>query len=206
MPVTLTSADPVAGLELHLKYDSEQLEFHGISSDLPGELTTNGTRDAIHIIWEDIFNVIESSNGDAVVYLRFELFGDTNSVTMTQAGVFNPEGLPYDIESINCGVTFSGKEKPLVPDNYSLRQNYTNSFNPTTTIELALPAASEYELEIYNIVGQLVRQYSGRGEPGVIRVVWDSRNSSGSALTSSIYLYCAKAESFSATKKMVLLK
>ena len=38
-----------------------------------------------------------------------------------------------------------------LPTQFALSQNYPNPFNPTTTIEMALPTASNYELAIYNV-------------------------------------------------------
>jgi len=63
----------------------------------------------------------------------------------------------------------------------------------------------DYELEIYNIVGQMVRHYSGRGEPGVVRVEWDGRNSDGKTAASVIYLYRSKVGSFSEQKRWCFL-
>jgi len=89
----------------------------------------------------------------------------------------------------------------VVPTAYSLSQNYPNPFNPSTTIAFALPKASNYTLTIYNVTGQKVWETSGSGEAGSHSVVWEaSRNASG------IYFYKLEAGSFSATKKMALLK
>jgi len=209
IPINLTTTDPVAGLELHLEYDSKQLIYTGVNSSLPGEVTVNGTDNEIHIIWEEIFNMIESSNGETVVHLDFKSCENADgdaSVTVLEAGLFNPVGDQYQIVTTNGGVTFSGKETTLKPDEYSLRQNYPNPFNPTTTIELNLPVASQYKLEIYNITGQLVRHYAGHSEPGVVRIDWDGCDSHGNMAATGIYLYRATAGTFSATKKMVLLK
>jgi len=209
LPITLTNTNPVAGLELHLKYDTDQLIYTGVNSDLPGEITLNETNGEIHIVWDDIVNPIEASQNKTIVNLGFkvrESIADEASVSVSKIELVNPEGIPYEIETSNGGVTFSGKETPIKPDEYSLRQNYPNPFNPTTTIELNLPVASQYELEIYNITGRLVRYYSGRSEPGVVRIDWDGCDSYGNAAATGVYLYRAKAGSFSATKKMILLK
>ena len=88
-----------------------------------------------------------------------------------------------------------------IPANFALNQNYPNPFNPTTTISFNLPVASEYTLTVYNVTGQVVTQFAGEAEAGVVSIEWDaSTNASG------IYFYKLNAEDFSATKKMVLLK
>ena len=88
-----------------------------------------------------------------------------------------------------------------LPTQFELSQNYPNPFNPTTTIELALPQASAYQLTIYNVIGQVVDVFEGHSEAGFVTINWDaSRQSSG------VYLYRVTAGNFSDTKKMILLK
>jgi len=93
-----------------------------------------------------------------------------------------------------------------LPSTFALAQNYPNPFNPTTTIELALPVASEYNLAIYNVAGQLIRAYSGYSSAGVVKIKWDGRDASGDQVASGMYFYKAEAKDFSATKKMLLMK
>ena len=93
------------------------------------------------------------------------------------------------------------KLEGLIPTEFALSQNYPNPFNPTTTIELSLPVAGNYRLDIYNVIGQKVESFEGYSEAGVVSVEWDAVNYS-----SGIYLYRLEAGTFSAVKKMVLLK
>jgi hypothetical protein len=90
----------------------------------------------------------------------------------------------------------------LVPTDFGLSQNYPNPFNPTTTIEFALPFATDYTLTIYNITGQVVEVFSGSADAGYHQVVWDA----GANVASGVYFYKLNAGDFNDTKKMVLLK
>jgi hypothetical protein len=94
----------------------------------------------------------------------------------------------------------------VLPSKFALSQNYPNPFNPKTRIELALPIASDYSVAIYNIAGQLIRDYTGFAEAGVQTIVWDGKDASGNPVASGIYFYKAVASNFAATKKMVLMK
>ena len=98
------------------------------------------------------------------------------------------------------GATLKTSNK-ILPTEFVLNQNYPNPFNPVTTINLALPVASDWSLSIFNVQGQKVAQFSGTSEPGIVSVNWDA-----SGLGSGLYFYKAQAGTFSATKKMVLLK
>jgi hypothetical protein len=92
-----------------------------------------------------------------------------------------------------------------VPKDFAMT-NYPNPFNPTTTVSLSLPVASDWSVKIYNVAGQLVKDYSGFSEAGTVNVVWNGTDSNGSSVASGIYFYKAEAGQFSATKKMVLMK
>jgi len=75
-----------------------------------------------------------------------------------------------------------------------------------TTISMRLPAAAEWSLTIYNVAGQVVREFSGYSEAGTVDVTWDATDEGGSRVASGIYLYKATAGQFSVTRKMVLMK
>ncbi len=89
----------------------------------------------------------------------------------------------------------------IVPKAYALLQNYPNPFNPTTEVALELPEASNWNIDVYNVAGQLVKSYSGYSDAGVVKV-----NVDASGWASGIYFYKAVANNFVATKKMVLMK
>jgi hypothetical protein len=88
-----------------------------------------------------------------------------------------------------------------LPADYALNQNYPNPFNPSTTVSFNLPKKADYTLTIYNVTGQMVKEFAGTAEAGQVSLVFDASN-----LASGIYFYKLATEEFSATKKMVLLK
>jgi hypothetical protein len=89
-----------------------------------------------------------------------------------------------------------------LPSEFALNQNYPNPFNPATNVGFALPAASQVDLTIYNVTGQVVAQFDGFYEAGVHTIQWNAAESNASG----IYFYKLTAGNFSETKKMVLLK
>ncbi len=96
----------------------------------------------------------------------------------------------------------SAAKGSLIPTEYTLNQNYPNPFNPTTTISFSLPEASDVKLEVYNINGQVVTTLANSYfEAGVHTVSWDSKESA-----SGVYFYRINTNSFTETKKMLLLK
>jgi parallel beta-helix repeat protein len=93
-------------------------------------------------------------------------------------------------------------------DRIKLYNNYPNPFNPTTTISFSIPEDSKVNLSIYNIKGQKVKTLSdSKFERGIHKLIWDSKDSNGKAVSSGIYFYKLKVNDKSkAVKKMLLLK
>ena len=93
------------------------------------------------------------------------------------------------------------------PTEFDLRQNYPNPFNPTTIIEYALPKASEVKIQIYNILGQKVRNLVDETQKAGYKMIhWDGKDDEGKEVSSGIYFYRIVAEDFVKCKKMTLLK
>ena len=94
-----------------------------------------------------------------------------------------------------------------LPDTYILKQNLPNPFNPTTTLNFALPEQELVTLTVYNQLGQPVRMLlNGDESAGYKSVVWDGRNDAGQLVGTGIYFYQIRAGNFSQTRKMILLK
>lgn len=89
-----------------------------------------------------------------------------------------------------------------LPNDFRLDQNYPNPFNPATTIRFSLPERSHVELVIYDALGDHVETLvNGEQEAGVYEVEFDARG-----LASGVYFYHIKSNSYTSTKKLVLMK
>jgi photosystem II stability/assembly factor-like uncharacterized protein len=89
-----------------------------------------------------------------------------------------------------------------VPQKYTLRQNYPNPFNPVTNIVFEIPKASEVRLSVLDVTGRTVDiPFEGKLGAGTYRSDFD-----GTALASGVYFYRLETESFTETKKMMLVK
>ncbi|MDR3666253.1 MAG: T9SS type A sorting domain-containing protein [Ignavibacteriaceae bacterium] len=91
----------------------------------------------------------------------------------------------------------------LIPENYSMSQNFPNPFNPSTIIKYQVPQNSYITLKVYNSLGQEVAALvNGMVNAGSYEVQFQS-----SGLSSGVYYYVIKAgENFVQTKKMILMK
>jgi hypothetical protein len=117
----------------------------------------------------------------------------TGNILNTNGTILRTEAADYNGSAYKTGID-------NLPTSFSLT-NYPNPFNPTTTISMALPVASNWTISIYNVVGQKVAAFNGYSEAGIVTVNWNASNQA-----SGVYFYKAEAGKFSATKKMALLK
>lgn len=93
----------------------------------------------------------------------------------------------------------------IKPENFVLNQNYPNPFNPVTTISYELPEAAVVSLKVYDILGkEIVELVHDFKEAGYHEVTFSSSSVKG--LTSGVYFYQINAGSFTAVKKMQILK
>jgi|GEM_PF-318497 len=88
------------------------------------------------------------------------------------------------------------------PEKYMLYQNYPNPFNPETEIKYSIPDHSKVTVKVYNLLGQEVASLvNSVQDAGTYKIHFNA-----SGLASGVYLYKIQAGSFSAAKKLVLLK
>jgi hypothetical protein len=115
--------------------------------------------------------------------------GDTTSFTSNPVRVDHPS----KVETI---------KELAIPLNFSLSQNYSNPFNPSTTIRYSIPKPSEVHLSVYNLLGQEIATLVNERQQGG----WYEATFDVSALPSGPYFYSLRVGSFSQTRKMLVVR
>lgn len=90
------------------------------------------------------------------------------------------------------------------PSGYSLRQNFPNPFNPSTTIPFSLPAGRRHmvTLQVYDMLGRPVATlWNGTLEGGEHSVVWNA-----GTLSSGLYIVRLRSGPYIASHIMTLLR
>lgn len=137
--------------------------------------------------------------------------GKVTAGTMAaQGGDYWAVGFVQDngvVEYVNVGengeVTVSNEETTGgLPRSLSLEQNFPNPFNPSTTIQYALPAAAKVTLTVYNLLGQQVAVLvNGQQPAGNYQISFNAKN-----LSSGVYFYRLSAGSQNLVRRMTLVK
>lgn len=98
-------------------------------------------------------------------------------------------------------------EELVLPETFKVHSAYPNPFNPSTTIEFELPVSASVECCIFDLRGNLIKDYKYNKQAGTHLIIWN-----GSNVPSGIYLirFVAEAadgsESFVDYQKVTLLK
>lgn len=89
----------------------------------------------------------------------------------------------------------------FAPQNFELYA-YPNPFNPSTNIRFSLPEASNVNISVYNMLGQIVTTLAnGTYEAGSYEILFDANE-----LRSGIYIALMKTDKASVSQKIMLIK
>ena len=207
--VSLEDYVEVRGYGLTVEYDSKYLEFvePRIESNPLGEgalalpQVVSNVDGQLHIA---AFGET-ASEGDLGLTLVFRSVQEVEeSLVEIMAGGIQDGS--YGLNRITDPVSVRIETRPEV---YALENNYPNPFNPETTLKYQLPDANDVTLEVFNMLGQVVRTLVDREfqNAGRYTYQWDAANDGGQPLSSGIYFYRVTAGGeFQSHKKMLLLK
>ncbi len=149
--------------------------------------------------------------------------GGSRDYKFTDRDVVHGEAYTYFLEDVSVTgarnrsrkieVVFKPQEfSAALPTKFRLWPSYPNPFNPDAWFPYELASEAYVVFKIYNANGQLVRQLDiGRQSAGRYidrsdAIHWDGRDEMGQRTGSGMYFYQLTAGSFTATRKMVLVK
>jgi hypothetical protein len=138
-----------------------------------------------------------SNEGDYVAELNATL--DYLEGQMAEEGFYSNYSIFSKVDQLEENQTIT---EPKTPLRFALEQNYPNPFNPVTTIQFSLAEAEHVKLVVYNSLGQQIATLVDRVcSEGIHQIEWNAGH-----LSTGTYIYRIHSKSFTATKKMYLLK
>ncbi len=139
------------------------------------------------------------SRGSIIDIGADEYSSSYNSIALTASDV----GVSYSSFLPKSGNTDSfNNTSDLISLEFQLKQNYPNPFNPTTNISYQLLKGGNVKINVYNVLGELVRELLDEyKDAGSYTIQFNA-----SKLPSGIYLYKIWAGEFSDVKSMLFLK
>jgi subtilisin family serine protease len=206
-------------LTLKKSYDLTQhtkveLQFYAkVFVDPTDTVYVEATRAGIEWTTIKTLTGIDNTLGGLAKYIaRFDMFTGVGSDSvrvrfrLKSDGTNQADGIcADDIEIVTGSIVTSVKDQEYthtIPSAYLLEQNYPNPFNPATTITYQLPKSGSVTLKIYDMLGkEVMTLVNEQKELGRYTVQFDA-----SSLASGMYIYQLRANDYTSTKKMLLLK
>jgi len=206
--VSLADFAELQGYGFSVNYDAELLEF--VKAVSVNDLLGEGELASPQIVSQTDGEVAIAAHGEAVsegdlglsLVFRTKTEIEDSFVEVTESQVRDGN---FSVNQVALPAPIQIQTRP---EQFALANNYPNPFNPATTIKYALPEAASVRLEVFNVVGQVVRTLvADHQNAGRYVVQWDASDDSGHSLSSGIYFYRLQAGGeFLEVKKMLLLK
>ena len=130
--------------------------------------------------------------------------GEIDNVQIYRAGLSAD-----DVRYLYTGIkrTTAVEEKPALPEVCSLSQNYPNPFNPVTTLQYEIAQKGLVRMTVYDLLGRRVADLVNRvQEAGRYQVSWNGMDESGMPAGSGVYLCRLTSGSYTALRKMILVR
>jgi len=211
--INLHSDVDVYGVQFDLSYDADKLslEKEGIVSlvdainvyakviepgtarvimfSMQGDKVMDSSDDLSSIIDIEFESTNNFSNGETTVSLSNLILAGANGIAIEAQSNSN-----YDL---NVGL----------PTETSLKKNYPNPFNPSTSIPFQLRESGYVSLKVYDMSGSLIKTLaSDYRDAGTYEVIWNGLNNDGQQVASGQYILSMSAPNYSNTLQMTFLK
>ncbi len=181
----------------------------GLYQDTPDRLVGHELRDN-NVLWLDITpnTGTVSAYGTENLAVAFDAAGldsftdwAANVSFMTNAQLAKANAyVPAYMHVLGLTGVGGGPTQPLSYA-FGLNANRPNPVSGKTTFSFTLPRAQDYALKVYNIAGQQVASFAGKGQAGPNSVNWNTgKNGAG------VYFYQLASGGMSATRKLVVLR
>lgn len=189
------------------------------NSPVPVELVSfnaNASGNNVNLSWTTATEVNNSGfaierKTNETMFERIGFVDGKGTTTQTTIYLFTDSKLAdgnyiYRLKQIDFdGTTSYSKEVNVEitsPKVFALDQNYPNPFNPSTVIKYSIPVDGFVSLAVYNLLGEKVATLVNDNlKAGGHEINFDASN-----LSSGVYFYRLESGSFTAVKKLMLLK
>lgn len=198
VPIELANAANVQSVEVEFDYDPTQIEFINVVSN-GGDLRTADNNGQLSLLAS---SSNEIQNGE-IASVRFKKLNGNSEAEVTASYKLNSgQASDQSTLSIGDGTITSLNDDTGTPVEFELSQNYPNPFNPSTVIKFAVPNAGNYQLNVYNVLGQKVMTLMN----GQLMAGYHSAMFDGTKLASGVYIYSLEGADVNISKKMLLIK
>ena len=139
----------------------------------------------------------------------------TKEVIAVQRALAELEAIPNKSHGVQIAIELLRHYLSIADPNVQetkLLSNYPNPFNPDTWIPYQLSEESTVTVKIYDVTGSLVRTIQVGHKPAGYyhtrerAIYWDGRNQNREPVSSGVYFYTLNTDTYTQTRRMVIVK
>lgn len=152
-----------------------------------------------------IFNFSEINDGLYNTTVKSDVSGENFKIKISSI----IDDSVYDFSDHSFGIfpTLGLQYKPSVVYSNKLHPNYPNPFNANTRIRYEISQASNIQIKIYNILGEVVKVLvNTHKSPGSYEILWDGLDEQNKMVAGGIFIVEMRANEFIERQKITLLK
>ena len=207
---TITSSDSVSSYNGCLIYDPNILEIIKTETEATlsqnAMITTNIKNDEILIAMACSTYI---TGEKPLLYLQAICVGTGSSDLKWSSFLFNtgqPQAETIDSHFFSTSSALI-KEDSKQLESHSLKNNYPNPFNSSTTIKYKVGSPGSVNISIYNIQGEkIVTLKNGYHTSGNYKIRWNAGDATNQKVSSGIYIIEMKSGDFIDSKKLLYTK
>ncbi len=202
LPIYASSDTKLVGIQGTINFDPNHLSIDNVSS---GSLNVNSANFGMHIASKGLvtFSINETEavsvqTGKPLFYIHVTSDREINAqdaITVTSdVTVASAYDAAYQTKSLRW-------TRANTATDFDLAQNTPNPFSANTTITFTLPTKSDITLNITDVNGRVIREWSGNYPAGQNNIVLNRDE----LPQSGIYMYHLTSEGRKLTKKMIVI-
>jgi len=173
-----------------LTQDSENMRYYVTSIMEHKNDSTPNTYDVLTAQTQ----TIDVSSVDSVIFVVSAFGYDTINSEFSMRIIKNSSvEMANDLEFIH------------VSNQYLLNKPYPNPFNAQVTIHYTIPNNQRVDISIYDILGNEIRRFQPQ-DMGKQSIVWNGKDQYGIPVSSGMYIVNLSADSFTQSRRILLLK
>ena len=203
----LLVADHNRGLTIYSITNNENIVFVSSLPYLKKAIKVKVHENYAYVVEEDLglYSINISDINHPVVAGYFTKSQAKNVSILNDNILLSADGL-YFLE--NNYISFiDDRNSVKSPIDFCVNHNYPNPFNPSTTIELILYKNGTLKVEIYDLLGKLVKKiFDGEKESGRYFLNWDGKNEFGKTASTGTYFIKVQFNENEIIKKAQLIK
>ena len=113
----------------------------------------------------------------------------------------------FNIESIEFESLMKIEDQKTIPNDFVLGAPFPNPFNPSVSIELVLELSGNYDLAIYNLKGERIKNWGSVQLDARKHILsWNGMDEYGNSSPSGVYFFTVEGNKKSKHRKLLLMR